>query len=198
VTDLPLGVKMNKYIVIAFAFLGLWFYEASGGSDFVAGENTLVVFADAKPLAPKPELRIERVTRADTSGVALTDISSANAVIAPGDATSGLSIAHMDAVAEPTPAPAIESTVVEQAAVVLEPVTAPTPEPDPTPDLRFVDGDRVNLRGGPGTGYAVVARLLRNDMVEVLKDEGDGWLHLRVFDTGEEGWIADWLVTAAN
>jgi hypothetical protein len=190
---------MNKYIVIAFAFMGLWFYEASGGSEFVAGENTLVVFAEPKPIAPKSEPRVERVARADTSGAALTDVAPSTVVAVPADATSGLSIARMEAVVQPAPAPEAEPTVAEQVAVVLEPVRAePDPVAETTPDLRFVDGDRVNLRGGPGTDYAVVARLVRNDMVEVLKDEGDGWLHIRVFDTGEDGWMADWLVTAAN
>jgi hypothetical protein len=188
---------MNKYIVIAFAFMGVWFYEASGGSDFVPGSNSIVVFADPKPIAPQSKPSVERVARADTSGAALTDVASANPVSAPDDATSGLSIARMDAVVEPTPES--EPTVVEQVAIVLEPVRAePSPAVELTPDFRFVDGDRVNMRAGPGTDYAVVARLLRNDMVEVIKDEGDGWLHLRVYDTGEEGWIAEWLVAAAN
>jgi hypothetical protein len=35
-------------------------------------------------------------------------------------------------------------------------------------------------------------------MVEIINDEGNGWLHLRDTVTGDEGWIADWLVTAAN
>jgi hypothetical protein len=35
-------------------------------------------------------------------------------------------------------------------------------------------------------------------MVEVLKDDGSGWLHLRDTASGQEGWMADWLVTASN
>jgi uncharacterized protein YgiM (DUF1202 family) len=83
----------------------------------------------------------------------------------------------------------------EQAAPLIQEVaTAPATQPD----LRFVDGDRVNVRGGPGTEFAVVGKLFRNDMVEIINDEGNGWLHLRDTVTGDEGWIADWLVTAAN
>ena len=188
---------MNKYIAVAFAFLGIWFYEASGGSDFEAGDNGLVVFATPQvmPPAAKPSI----VARADTG---MTDITRASVLTpsapASDDVTSGLSLVTMTAQQE-EPVLVAPVAVVEPVAVVA-PVPAPTPEqaPEPIRDLRFVDGDRVNLRGGPGTDYAVVGRLFRDDMVEVIEDEGDGWLHLRVTATGEEGWMADWLLTAAN
>lgn len=189
---------MNKYIVITFAFMGFWFYEASGGADFEPGSNSLVVFADPKPITPRPEPGIERVARADTSGASLTDVTPVRVSTRPEpaarDATAGVSVARMEnfAVTEPSP----EREEVQQVSVVIEP--EPAPEVEASPDYRFVDGDRVNLRGGPGTDYAVVGRLVRNDMVEVLEDSGDGWLHLRVSGTGEEGWMADWLVTASN
>lgn len=65
-------------------------------------------------------------------------------------------------------------------------------------DIREVTGNRVNLRGGPGTDYNVVDKLVRGARVEVLDDIGDGWVKLQVEETGRIGWMADFLLTAAN
>jgi uncharacterized protein YgiM (DUF1202 family) len=65
-------------------------------------------------------------------------------------------------------------------------------------DLRLVSGNNVNMRNGPGTSYSVVGRLTRGEEVEVLSDPGNGWLKLRVAETGNVGWMADFLVSAAN
>jgi hypothetical protein len=61
--------------------------------------------------------------------------------------------------------------------------------------IRRVNGDLVNLRAGPGTSNAVVGRLPRGAAVEVLGDNGAGWVRLRPLDGGPEGWIADFLLT---
>jgi len=63
-------------------------------------------------------------------------------------------------------------------------------------DVRKVSGNRVNVRGGPGTDYNVVSRLVRGDAVEIIEDNGDGWVLMRPVDGGEEGWMADFLLTA--
>ena len=180
---------MNKYIVVAFAVMAMAFYELSGGSDFEPGDNSLVVFADPKPFVLDPKPRAEFVARADTGGTGLTDIAPARAIITPV-ATNSVAPAAPVALSNE-----VTLTEPEQVAATNE---IATPVPEAQPDLRFVDGDRVNLRGGPGTDYAVVGKLFRDDMVEILKDEGNGWVHLRATATGDEGWMADWLVTAAN
>ncbi|MCI5111689.1 MAG: SH3 domain-containing protein [Marivita sp.] len=181
---------MNKYILIAFAVMGFGFYELSGGADFEPGTQSLVIFAEPRPSEPAPKPRPEFVARADTGSASLTDIAPVRAVIEPVVAAAPASLDS-----DPTPDAATAATAATEAATVSEPEPG---LPDILPDLRFVDGDRVNLRGGPGTDYAVVGKLYRNDMVEILADEGNGWLHLRDTATGDEGWIADWLVTAAN
>lgn len=183
---------MNKYIVIAFAFLGVWFYEASGGADFVPGENGLVIFAEPQPVEPRQDPAFDLVARADTSAN-LTEVAPARAALPEPTDTS----------VEPDATAGLTLVTLETPVVTPEPVVAvvETPEPvapQPVRDLRFVDGDRVNMRGGPGTDFAVVGRLVRDDMVEILKDEGNGWLHLRDTASGQEGWMADWLVTASN
>ena len=192
---------MNKFVLIAFAFMGFAFYELSGGSDFVPGNNSLTVFAPAPPVVAASVVdRHAVVARADTTAVDTQRVDPVSAPVAEvveveqptaqPDILQGVALASVAAPVEPAPIPE----------PVVEAVAEPEPEPAPVvePDLRFVDGDRVNLRGGPGTDYAVVGKLLRDDMVEVLKDEGNGWLHLRVSATGDEGWMADWLLTAAN
>ncbi len=74
--------------------------------------------------------------------------------------------------------------------------TAASVQLAPSGDLRSVTGNRVNVRGGPGTDFGVVFRLVQGDSVEVLEDTGNGWVRMRSVDTGEEGWMADWLLTA--
>jgi hypothetical protein len=185
------GDSMNKYILIAFAVMVMAFYELSGGADFEPGNNSLVIFAEPKPVQPDPSSRPEIVARSDTdTGLAgLTDIAPARAVIDPVGLNSTPVVVPV----------ALESEIpVEKRDSAIGASQDVAAVDEIQPDLRFVDGDRVNVRGGPGTGYAVVGKLFRNDMVEILADEGNGWLHLRDTVTGEEGWIADWLVTAAN
>lgn len=178
---------MNKYILIAFAVMAMAFYELSGGADFEPGETSLVVFADPKlsvvPSQPRPEI----VARSDNGGSVLTDIAPTRALIEPVVTNAAVTATTAVLETEVVPdAPGQDAASVEEIVTIAE------------RDLRFVDGDRVNLRGGPGTDYAVVGRLVRNDMVEILQDEGNGWLHLRATETGDEGWMAERLVTAAN
>lgn len=62
-------------------------------------------------------------------------------------------------------------------------------------DIRSVSGNRVNVRGGPGTDYGIVSRLVRGDTVEVISDNGDGWVQMRPVDGGPVGWMADFLLS---
>lgn len=62
-------------------------------------------------------------------------------------------------------------------------------------DIRSVTGNRVNVRGGPGTGFSVVAKLVRGDEIRVLEDNGDGWVRFETVDGSTGGWLADFLLT---
>ena len=66
-----------------------------------------------------------------------------------------------------------------------------------TSDIRYVIGNVVNMRGGPGTQYGTIGQLKEGMQVAVLENADNGWLMLRVSETGQEGWTADWLVSAA-
>lgn len=182
---------MNRYILVAFAFMGIVFYELSGGSDFEPGDTTLEMFADPRPMPTRDQPAPSRVARADTTATPLTDIAPIRAVATPSGTVSEPPVAPVSLEPE-------SETLIEPAPELEEAADTEALLEYATPDLRFVDGDRVNMRGGPGTDYAVIGRLRRNDMVEVIEDEGNGWLHLRDSVTGNEGWIADWLVTASD
>jgi SpoIID/LytB domain protein len=58
-----------------------------------------------------------------------------------------------------------------------------------------VTGDVVNLRSGPGTGYAVVGRVVKGQQLAVLERRGD-WCRVRL-SSGQVAWIAGWLVKKA-
>ena len=68
----------------------------------------------------------------------------------------------------------------------------------PVTSIRRVNGSRVNLRMGPGTDFGVVSSLTRDTAVEILSDDGTGWVELRDIETGLTGWMADRLLTPAN
>ena len=61
-------------------------------------------------------------------------------------------------------------------------------------DVRIVSGDRTNVRGGLSTDYKVVGRLTRGVEVEVLDDNGDGWIEMRSLDGVTFGWMAEFLL----
>jgi uncharacterized protein YraI len=63
--------------------------------------------------------------------------------------------------------------------------------------MRVVTGSRVNMRGGPGTSFGVLGVLPRGQEVEVLRDEGTGWVKLRDQETGRVGWMAGRMLAAA-
>ncbi|WP_342563126.1 N-acetylmuramoyl-L-alanine amidase [Paenibacillus sp. FSL R7-0345] len=51
-----------------------------------------------------------------------------------------------------------------------------------------VTADSLRIRGGPGTGYAVVGSLKANDKVTILTRE-NGWARIRT-SAGEVGWVS--------
>ena len=65
-------------------------------------------------------------------------------------------------------------------------------------DIRRVTGSRANMRSGPGTEFLALGSLTEGTQVSVLEEPGNGWIMLEVIATGETGWMADWLVAAAN
>ncbi|MGX9357485.1 SH3 domain-containing protein [Roseobacteraceae bacterium S113] len=194
---------MTRFIVLTFAFLGWSFYELSGGADYEPQSARAPIFAEVEPVVARAVVEPVLSTRQEPSDLVQVSLN----VEAPAP------------VAEPTVVPVVEEAKAE---ILIRPTpvgltAAPTPTPaenvsvvfTPTPqaapqeaaaaevDLRQVTGNRVNMRNGPGTSFSVLARLEKGTDVEVLGFEDDGWLKLRVIESGQVGYMADWLVTAS-
>ena len=106
-------------------------------------------------------------------------------------------VASALAEADPLANPEVILPGLEQLTDPNRPVTA-TAAAAQGNDIRYVTGSRVNMRQGPGTDFSVLASLTGGDEVTVLRDDASGWLKVRVSDTGRVGWMADFLLTAAN
>lgn len=65
-------------------------------------------------------------------------------------------------------------------------------------DIRSIARARANMRNGPGTDFSKIAQLTAGTPVEVLDSADNGWMKLRDMDSGQVGWMADWLITTSN
>ncbi|SPF77726.1 SH3 domain-containing protein [Pseudoprimorskyibacter insulae] len=191
---------MTKYIALTFLFMGWAWYELSGGEDFEPRVPVAAVEADA----PAPE-----VTRADTGAANLLAVKAkATPAVIPVVADAE----KIRAVTQPNPNAATVLAAIDRSELenatgqrvltdAVDPTTqtiADTVFEEPKPDIRYVTGNRVNMRTGPGTNYSVIARLGEGEEVLVLQEPGNGWLKLRTVETNRIGWMADFLVQAAN
>lgn len=180
--------------------------SATTGAGPAGNDDTaqLVLAATARPDAPPADKR-QRLTlssRPDSTGRGVSTPAlngdKRNALTRSGTATG-------------IPA---DLSPEEQAALAIEIVTSRLREAEPartdrtetaqaprlavSQDIRVVNGVRVNLRGGPGTHFGVVDSLTLGTRVEVLNDPGTGWVELRVYGHDVSGWMAEWLLVAAN
>lgn len=58
---------------------------------------------------------------------------------------------------------------------------------------------RVNLRGGPGVTYLILAKLEPGSEVSILTtNSAEGWTRVRVTSTGRTGWVANDLLQPSN
>jgi len=93
--------------------------------------------------------------------------------------------------ATPTDTPAPTDTPTE----VPEPTDAPSETPEPRAVV-LVDS-QMNVRGGPGTAYAVLGQVQAGDELDILARSQDSkWWQVTLPD-GSEGWLAASLVTAS-
>ncbi|GFE50960.1 hypothetical protein So717_27130 [Roseobacter cerasinus] len=202
---------MKRFILLSFVFLGLGFYELSGGAEFdpVAAREAAILARSDAPQTPGPSVK------GSAAAVQLTEADLDNQVtrVSLNLVSFGDAAAPQAGVQRQTSEPAIAEPESSQ----VTPVTFSTGDETPAvlpslifpgstsrassdavtleQNLRFISGDRVNMRGGPGTGFDVVTQLVRGTQVEVLQDNGTGWVRLRPADGGPEGWIADFLLS---
>ncbi|MGC1494518.1 MAG: SH3 domain-containing protein [Sulfitobacter sp.] len=210
---------MKRFILLSFGFLGWAFYEMSGGADFepasvrmahlIPVTETELVAADDSATETPQEVVVAAATPTfvdtdpplnnDVTRVSL-NLTTLEDVLAEADPTDtvaeeigtgvpvnvGVTLASVD-----TPAiiPSLiapnDTGVADQGASLITSAIS---------DLRTVSANRVNVRGGPGTDFGVVTKLVRGSEVEVIQDNGDGWVKMRPVDGGPEGWMADFLL----
>jgi len=78
------------------------------------------------------------------------------------------------------------------------PSSTPDREPASTPaETVFVSGNRVALRGGPGTDHPVIDRYDKGRPVSLLEERAK-WSRVRDKLTAREGWIANFLLEDAR
>lgn len=111
------------------------------------------------------------------------------------------------AAAEPA-APAVAQPEVQPAAFVPSAPVMVTPAvevalpeaqlPDAPADAAVVVqyvNTNANLREGPGTDFAVLARLSAGEAVQVVETTPDGWSRIRIEGDGGEGFVATRLLS---
>lgn len=203
---------MNKFVIISFAFLGFVFWELSGGSDFEP--KTRVQTAEKKapqqvedaPVVARAALSVPIIkasaTPADTQSAATPVLLSAE--------VTNLQEADTTQPAQPVVVASLvtglESFATPGAPVLVKPTVTDADVQDTlalaletqSADLRRVRGSRVNMRGGPGTSYSVLMVLPRDREVEVLRENGSGWVKLKDSETGRIGWMASKMLVASN
>jgi hypothetical protein len=195
---------LGKFILIAFGFLGFAFYELSGGADF-DGEALRLSRVDTttvKTGLPKVTLaQAQKNTLQDDTVVsrALINLASAQKL----DVTDIASAKPQNTQAQITQTSFVVGQQQDVASAIILPSLIAQPDADfdvQAPlatigqDLRLVTGNLVNVRGGPGTEFDVVGKLARGATVEVLAENGDGWVEMRSTNGEIIGWMADFLL----
>jgi len=175
--------------------MGFAFYELSGGNEFVPIADEKRAALEEKRVEKErllAEAKAEQLEK-QPAPVIDTQVTLASAVITPAAEQSSEAVNTDDVTAALTDALDTDKAeeVTEEVAAVIEPVAPPA-------DIREVTSARVNMRAGPGQRFDIVAKLTNGEEVEILQDPGDGWVKLRVAESGRVGWMADFLLTAAN
>tara|TARA_R100000935_G_scaffold6949_2_gene15028 strand:- start:1709 stop:2329 length:621 start_codon:yes stop_codon:yes gene_type:complete len=204
---------MKRFIFLTFGFLGWAFFEMSGGVDFQPASARMTANADEpsraiqKVAADEPKNVVEPavISRA----VASASIAPTPAAFVPGP-SAGNAAEVQNVSVTLTSLRSLNGNVAtsdnansnaNNAPIVIPSLIAPNDAETTLVEvgsegvIRSVSGSRVNVRGGPGTDYQVVAKLGRGDSVEVIQDNGDGWVKMRSLGGGQEGWMADFLLS---
>ncbi|GLT09034.1 hypothetical protein GCM10007928_12660 [Sulfitobacter porphyrae] len=210
---------MKRFILLSFGFLGWAFYEMSGGADFEprsvqiarmnpapqVQEQTVVTstakqpgtdtaFVDTDPPLNAPD--DNSVTRVSLNLTAISDILENSGSVDPEVTDAAVSA---DDSAVPQNVGSLTSSADTPAIIpsLINPNDGLTTASYSSTegDIRIVSGNRVNVRGGPGTNFGVVTKLAEGDAVRVVLDNGDGWVKMQPLDGSPEGWMADFLLT---
>ena len=215
---------MSRFVMVSFMFMGWTFYEVSGGADFAPPDRPTAIDVTKMPpiadqhvtaasLVTRPVIQPEQTPvlqpRIPQAAAALPDRPKADPdlrsrvvlsqIAAVGETTFGLGIQTSTTPSNDTPVKLASLsgglTSLSDNKIVSDTPVEPIIPLAQSVDLRHVTASRANMRGGPSTRYAVVSKLDRDTAVEVLDDDGSGWLRLRVVDGEQIGWIAASLIS---
>ena len=134
---------------------------------------------------------------------------AAPSVAVPDQAQRILPLPQDSADAQPSPMPSAvelaEQALLQTASIpieiatetVTETVTEAQTETDlpATATLRWVAVDSANVRAQPGRDGAIAGRIERNDVVQVLWMEDNGWARIRMEGDGVDGFVFGDLLT---
>lgn len=212
---------MFRFILVSLGFLGWAFYEMSGGSDFdpvatrmarieplaetpfdapAENSNQVVLASASGDVVDTDPFENEAVTRVSLNLTSLQDAldqSGDAAVVTPAVTTVEPAVVPTNVAITTASAdtPAIIPSLIVQDDTATATASPAALVSEIGLDIRTVSGNRVNVRGGPSTNFSVVSKLVRGDAVEILEDNGNGWVKMRSVLTGEEGWMADFLLS---
>jgi len=113
-----------------------------------------------------------------------TDSATPTELVPLKDERRAIEIALAATVAPQTPATPKPQTVQISATGPITAIETPT-----EPGMWYVTGSRVNLRGGPSTGDAVVGSVRLGQRAEVIEETANGWFRIRTPDDGQNGYI---------
>jgi hypothetical protein len=185
---------MKTFILLTFGFLGFAFYEMSGGSDFEPASSRI---AEAQPEDTQAS---ETTEMAPSEEIVTTTASITKIDSTPSVTRVALNLTNVsDAADQATQDETTTADLTETPQIILPSLITTTQSidtADSNDDIRTVSGNRVNVRGGPSTNYGIVNKLTRGEAVQVLEDNGDGWVRMQPVDGGESGWMADFLLTS--
>ena len=201
---------MWRFVLVSFVALGWSFYVLSGGADYAPVENSIQVQSKIEKPEPEPEedtrqadlnrqLQTLAQVEAMMDGMEETEAETEElSVTLAATRSDGLGV--IEAEASRPKAELLQMNIDDRNFETQESIDAAVsaalgdPSVDPS-QLRWVKEGMVDLRSGPGLTFDRVAQVTKGTEVAVLEDPGHGWLNVRIVDSYETGWLAEWLVT---
>lgn len=183
---------MNRFVFLSFLFMGWAFYELSGGADFEPPSARQIAGAE-----PREETEPEQAMPA----IAATGIPATEPMPQPVKTAAPISPASAPALPvitlPETPQPAAPATdAVLSLASIGEAVTSTNPIL--IKNMRTIRVAQANVRSGPGTDHDILTRISGGTKIEVLQENGAGWVEFRLPESDTTGWVAASLLDAIN
>lgn len=163
---------MTKLMIVTCLTLFWAFYEMSGGADFEPSQREVTSVAPWD--TNRPANQIIDALAEQPADIQVTRRQSAAYEVIPVSLDNAFET------------PAVVYAAAEEVVEVEEVAKI---------DLRLVIGNRVNMRDGPSTNHLVLDTISRGTQTEVIAINSDGWVQIRLIDSGDTGWMAERLLS---